>query len=60
MKKLIPFVVPILILAACGEERTVYVRERDRRPAKAGVSMSGSEQSEQFRTVEKPSTYSGD
>jgi hypothetical protein len=60
MKKLIPFIVPMIILAACGEEKTVYVRDRYNRPAKAGVNMSGGSQSEQFRTIEKPDTYSGD
>jgi hypothetical protein len=59
MKKLIPFIVPILILAACGEEKRVYVVDHSRRPAKAGVNVSGS-QAESFRTVEKPSSYSGD
>jgi hypothetical protein len=59
MKKLIPYIVPVLILCACGEEKKVYVVDHTRRPAKAGVNVSGSS-AESFRTVEKPDTYSGD
>jgi hypothetical protein len=52
MKKILPFVLPVLFLCACGEEKkTVVVRHR---PAKVR-----SENPEQFRTIEKPSSYSG-
>jgi len=54
MKKLTICILSAFIFASCAEESTVVVKEK-RRPA---TSKKKSGAAEDFRAVEKPSTYS--